>query len=383
MKRKMLDKLITQYNHLIDYTILIEDPSFLDVFKAGMPYYDESIKPNRFIGALFLILCELHDLDDADFIDVGLRKLRTVSYQKELNQIMDNIFHKVLDNLVENTQDDGEFLIEEVWELLHEYDVYELTEIPEENAFAQFYLLQDNATLDLELIDLVEDLIFDLYDSEIDNYETLAYNLLLICPYAHSGMSMFLNVVKMTGYKQLLNVIIRAFELIHKEDLMKHTPRFYYHENYRDYILALESLALLHKWEGDFESSKTLYEKALQYDDLDVLDIKESILLPLLATGDFEAFLDQASELKDGIFKAYVDLFNGLIDAFEPLDYGRYEKAYQASPLIMEMLCTEEDLYDKASIKERKYLDDFYSVWQMQQDILDHLKEIYFKRTIS
>ncbi len=383
MDREVLDRLITQYNHLIDYTILIEDPSFLDVFKAALPHYDEEIKPNRFIGAVFIILCELHDIDNDTFIDDGLRKIRTVSYKNEIYSIVEMIVEPVLSNLVHDIEDQETFLLEEVWHMLNHHGIHELEPIPKKNAFAQFYILQDETEIDVEFIDLVEDMIFDLYDAKVEDYETIAYNLLKLCPFAHSGMSLFLNVVEIQDYKQLLNVIIRAFEKVHEEALMKVIPRFYYHENFRDYILALESLALLHKWEGDYEAAKELYQKALKYDDLDILHIKESILLPLLATGDFEGFLDVSEELKEGIFKRYVELFNGLINAYEPLEYETYENAYNASPLIMEMLCTQKDLYEEASAKERKYLDDFYGVWQMQKDVLEHLKELYFKRTVS
>ncbi|MEC9485725.1 MAG: hypothetical protein UMR38_07600 [Candidatus Izemoplasma sp.] len=383
MKRELLDQLIIQYNHLIDYTIFIEEPSFLDVFKAALSEYDETIKPNRFVGAVFIILCELHDLKDDTYIDDGLRKIRTVSYKKELYNIVESIIQPVLSNLVHDVEDQESFLLEEVWQIFTEHEISTLDPIPDKNAFSQFYLLQDEKPIDHDFIDLIEDMIFDLYDAKVDGYEKITYNLLKICPFAHSGMSLFLNVVRIQDYKQLLNVIIRAFEKVHEDDLINPPHRFYYHENYRDYILALESLALLHKWEGNYEEAKFLYQKALQYDDLDVLKIRESVLLPLLATGDFEEFLSISEQLDDGIFKAYVELFNGLINAYEPLEYTIYETAYNASPVIMEMLCTKQDLYEDASEIERKYLDDFYGVWKMQEDILEYLKELYFKRTIS
>jgi tetratricopeptide (TPR) repeat protein len=230
----------------------------------------------------------------------------------------------------------------------------------------------------------VDDLIFDLFELDVDDKEVYAYNLLRLCPYAHSSLAMFLNIDQVTDYKQLLNVIIRAFELLHKNEMYKIKSRFYYHENYRDYILALESLASIHKWEGDFQSAIEQYQKALKFDDLDILNVKESILLPLLAEGDFEVFLDYTEQLDNGsLFYIYVKLFNGLVNTYEALDYKLFEDALTASPLIMKMLCTNEDLYEKASPEERRYLDDFYTVWLMQEDLLETLKNLYYKNSVS
>lgn len=388
MNNNILDKLINEYNKLINYTIMLEHPSFLDLFKSGLGFVDDYPifikKPNRYIGTIFLLLCDIHEIDDRIYIDDGLRKIRTVSFKPELRDYMNELRTDILEQLSQEFVNQELNIIDEVMSFLEEEGVSELIDMPTQNPFSDFYLIQDKYTPDIDKTRYVDDMIFDLFELDVDDKEVYAYNLLRRCPYAHSSLAMFLNIDQVTDYKQLLNVIIRAFELLHKNEMYKIKNRFYYYENYRDFILALESLASIHKWEGDFQSAIEQYQKVLEFDDLDVLNVKESILLPLLAEGEFEMFLDYTEQLgEESLFYTYVKLFNGLVNTYEALDYKLFEDALTASPLIMKMLCTNEDLYEKASSEERRYLDDFYTVWLMQEDLLETLKNLYYKNTIS
>lgn len=388
MNNNILDKLINEYNKLVNYTIMLEHPSFLDLFKSGLGFVDDypglGQKPNRYIGMIFLLLCDIHEIDDPIYIDDGLRKIRAVSYKSELRKIMNEMQTDILEQLSQDFVNEEYIIIDEVMAFLEEEGVSELVDLPTQNPFSDFYLLQDKYTPNIDKTRYVDDMIFDLFELDVEGKEVYAYNLLRLCPYAHSSLAMFLNIDQVTNYKQLLNVIIRAFELLHKNEMYKIKSRFYYHENYQDYILALESLASIHKWEGDFQSAIEQYQKVLKFDDLDMLNVKESILLPLLAEGEFELFLDFTEQLdKDSLFYSYIKLFNGLVNTYEALDYKLFEDALTASPLIMKMLCTNEDLYEEASPEERRYLDDFYTVWLMQEDLLETLKNLYYKNTVS
>ena len=388
MDRYLLEKLIDEYNKLVDYTIVLENPTFLDLFKSGFDITDSNSifrdKPKFFVGMIFLLLCDIHEIKDDLYIKDGLKKLRVLTYKKEILDYMIEHRASILENLQEAHLDKETLLLGEVMDFLETNGVSELIQFNEQDPFSHFHILQENAKPDIDMANYVNDLVFDLFEFRIEDRVLLAYNLVSLCPLAHSALALFLNVEEITGYKQLLHVIVKAFEILHKDELKVPIHRFYYHDNFRDYILALESLASIEKFEGNHSEAIKHYQKALHYDDLDILNIKQSILLPLLVEGRFEAFLDLAETLDpSSVAYNYIQLFNGLVNQSETLDYTLYENALKSSPMIMEMLCTNADLYQKCNKEERKYLEDFFGIWIMQEDFIEELKTLYFKQSVA
>lgn len=388
MDKHLLEKLIDEYGKLVDYTIMIDNPTFLDLFKNGFECTNNHLifqeKPKFYVGMIFLLLCDIHEINDELYIKEGLKKIRVYSYKNDLVGYMKLCRTTVLENLQETHLDKETLLIGEVMDFLETNGVKELVEFNLDDPFSHFYVLQDSVKPDKDMAAYVNDLVFDLFEFRVEDRVLFSYNLVSLCPLAHSALALFLNVEEISEYKQLLNVIIRGFEILHAEELKRPIYRFYYHENFRDYILALESLASIEKFEGDHSESIKHYQKALEYDDLDVLHIKRSILLPLLAEGEFETFLDYAETLNpESVTYNYIQLFNGLVNKFETLDYTLYENALKSSPKIMEILCTNADLYKQCNREERKYLEDFYGIWLMQEDFIEELKTLYFRQSVA
>ena len=380
---KKISKIIDNYNKVASYTTDFSHPSLNDLLQLMLYFYDDvkKYKPNQLMGGLFMLLCEIHHVNDNLYIENGLRLLRTISKYSDCIDIARHL-NKLL-NQEHLDEIDKEALKQEALEYLNQKGIFRLLPLPKKGIFTDFIERQNHCEINKEQVEYIEDIIWEMFHHKVHNYLEIAYKLLTICPLAHSSLTIFINVPFIKDKKPLLKAIINAFEILHKDEMSQIDSNFYEYKNFRDYILSLDSLGFIYKRHGEYDMAVHYYDIALKYDDKDVLHIKEAILFPLLATGKFDRYLTTLSTLSEfSIYKTYLNLFNAISTLDLPLDYILYEHAYESSPLLMKMICEKKDLYNEASNKEKRFIEDFYDIWMTQEGYIEILQNYYYKRDI-
>jgi len=215
-----------------------------------------------------------------------------------------------------------------------------------------------------------------LYNKKTPKHIELIYQVLLRYPYAHTPMTVFLAYPDSQDRIDLLQAMIYAFEISHLEILEDPDTFDYNFEDNKQYILALESLGYIYKREAKTKKALLEYQKALVYDEEDHLHIKEAMLMPLMSLGFIDEFIVLRNSLDEqSIFKLYLELYDKLVQHL-PF-HNEYLKALQKSPLVMDMMCTNEDLSTQATDEEKRFIEDFMDVLTFHPKYLKELIKIH------
>ena len=382
---EFIGKVIKEYNKVVKYTLKYDIPldglmkeivfSNVDVF--------ENVKPNLIIAGVFQVWLMANQVKDISVLDKAFKDLRVLSKKQEIIDLT----IKMIPHLNAFDDDDDEFFddMDEAFEDIYEqFDLLTQNskfphpiDMPKKNVMRQINKLQQTLTYDESLLDDVVDLCFLMHEQQFPFLKMFIYDLLHVCPFAYTAMSFLLNDFNHNDRKDLIESMISAFEIVN-EDLLKETyDDFYKTGDFKEYILAIDSLAFLEKHDGNFNKAYDLYSKGLLYDNIDYLDMAESILLPTLMLGNQEEFMNKLIALNDdSIYKAYLNLYTMLVIK-EPCDQ-EFVIANKLSDKIMTMICEDKDLYDKMTPKEKRFIEDFYQIFKEYKKPIHKLKEIYF-----
>lgn len=379
-------RIINEYNKLAKFTIEYSEPSLYELLQLLFQNLDEyyDVKENQLVGAIFMLLYEFHEIDDPSFLEQGLKKVRVWSKFNDIFYLMRALEQNFYNDLI-GLDDESKFESEEPHQMMDDQVIYDLIvmflkengiskleDLPKKNVFDKIRKLQTTLEFNKDLYDTVEKLVWYLGEYSLDNKHQLLYNLFLVSPFAHTAMVEFFQLEDVNERIELLITMKNAFEIIHKEDLKKEIDNFYKYENYSEYILTLESLGFLYKREGEFTEAIEIYKLALSYDKQDTLKIKQAMMLPLIGRGKFDEFISIIDCLdEDDVYRTYSLLFSEL--SSNENTYKYYQDAIRTSEIIMDMLCNDVDRYNEASEEEKRYLEDFFDVWQHQPNLLKKL----------
>lgn len=378
----IIDPLIKEYNKLAAYTKQYSEPTLYDLLMTVITRDFEALedqKANIVIGSLFLLLMNLHQVEDQAYIEQGLRTLRVWSKHEEIYYFMLYIISNVFDNSKtpeETGPDDYQDLLAVSLEFLGFDSLDQIPEMPSKRPYKKLLEAQKKVSYDAELKQMVTEVCMDFYHFKGPRYLDVVYNLLLRVPFAHTAMTLFIEHPTIQDQIDLLTAMINAFEISHVQELSDPEEFNYDEHDNREYILALESLAYINKRQGKTKNALAIYRQILQYDEDDHLNIKHAILMPLLSLGMIEDFLMIRESLpEDSIYRVYLNLYDRLV-GMEPF-HQEYLEALNQSTIIMDLICSNDEFYGDATEEEQRFIEDFIPVFRHSPKYLKELISLH------
>jgi len=254
--------------------------------------------------------------------------------------------------------------------------INQVPKIPSKRPYRKLLEAQKKVPYVEEFFEPITDICMDLYNTKGERYLDLIYQVLLQYPFAHTAMTVFLHIPDINDQLDLLQAINYAFEVTHKQALLNPEQFQYEVQDNREYLLGLESLAYIYKRQGKTKNALELYRKILHYDEDDHLHVKRAMLMPLLSIGMIDEFMMIRETLpEDSIYKLYLNLYDRLV-GMEPF-HQDYIAALQQSPIIMDLICSNEEYYGEATEEEKRFIEDFIPVFRHQPKYLKQLKQLH------
>ena len=378
-RSERLETLLNTYNKLADHAKHHRNPSLYDVLMMVVQnHFDdvEGIPDNILIAAIFMMHAIVHDLEEDNYIDRGLRKLRVRNRFDEVLDVVNTLYGLIFDMAGPRDRTVHQEILADARQLLEELGIDELQPMPTERPYRMFLERLDELDCDITLLDEVEGLCFELFDFDVPGHMELIYNLILAYPFAHGAMTMFLDNTTSDDQMELSLAIIKAFQITHPETVLNPPDDFYDLPYHNEYLLALENLGFIYRDMGEFEKAVETYQEALRCDRQDHLHIKEALLLPYIYVGDYDAAYAIRDQLEEhSLYATYFDLYDDLI--WNRPIYESYNYAKGASPLIMEMLAEDIDLFDQASEQERQFINDFYDLFVVEPELIEQIRLVH------
>jgi tetratricopeptide (TPR) repeat protein len=399
--QESIDLLMKYYNLVISDVKHYDNPSlYMLLMKFLFPNYEifSDHKPNEIIAALVVVMMIYNDEveSEEDLEEHVLRKLKVISKRVLIYNIVDHMLYE-LDpknytekETMEHSKEletekilppgDEDVLLEIRDEVVHLIinNKGEILSPPDEKPFSNLQKIQEEKDIDLELMEQVNTVVFKAQKNNDPMTDIYAYSLLHICPYAYTTMSVLLSSsLEEEQYIDLLKLIVQAFLLTHPDLDKEERDDFYHYDDYREYILALDSLGFIYKNNGKYEESIFYYEQILDLDKEDNLGVKEAVIFDYLMSlryEDMEHILDELPN--DSVYKTYFILFATLKEQI-PF-HEEYIRAFDASPLIMKFICEKDtNLYAELNQKERSFIEDFYQIYISDEVIVKPLIDLY------
>ncbi|HBO68074.1 MAG TPA: hypothetical protein DD631_07370 [Acholeplasmataceae bacterium] len=380
---QITDDMITDYKHkllresdrIIFYHTHLTHPSLRDLIKHFIEHHMKDIsreRPKDALAALALLLMRLHHIEDQKIPkEKILRTLGNWTYRQlieGMSQWLEVIYH----------QKPVEF--NHIEDLQHSLDAY-FKDYPVKKEPNKGYTWLEKslekATYDEEHVDRVHDLVFNIKEAqhplELDYFKLL----LKTCPTAFLAIAFLVEVSEPKDHLILLKCYIKAFEICH-QDVLSNPPKNFTHYGYnKEYILALDSIGLLYKENGNYKLAFDAYQKMIKYDDEDRFGAKESILICYVMTNQMEAYDDAIHALPvDSLYRKVLMMFHKML-----MGESFYEE-------YLVLLKDHEDILDVIiGIKspdsfpfdtpEGSFFYDFYQVLTYQKELLEPLLSLH------
>lgn len=222
-------------------------------------------------------------------------------------------------------------------------------------------ILQKKAVIDDVLRKKTERIVDDFSDDG-DLYVLLA-NMNLIYPLSVKNLFRLMTVCPDNQRETVMKHIIFAFEKVDPKYFVKPNMFKPNHENFKIYLLSLNNLGFILKNKGHFTEALKLYEKILYCNEDDKFKAKESMLICLMYTQQYDRFLSILESLPEtSVFRLFIEFFNQILDK-EPIQQS-YEKIIREYPTLLEELLTHKPNTEKLkTIEERELLHDFYALF--------------------
>ena len=222
-------------------------------------------------------------------------------------------------------------------------------------------ILQKKAVIDDVLRKKTERIVDDFSDDG-DLYVLLA-NMNLIYPLSVKNLFRLMSVCPDNQRETVMKHIIFAFEKVDPKYFVKPNMFKPNHENFKIYLLSLNNLGFILKNKGHFTEALKLYEKILYCNEDDKFKAKESMLICLMYTQQYDRFLSILESLPEtSVFRLFIEFFNQILDK-EPIQQS-YEKIIREYPTLLEELLTHKPNTEKLkTIEERELLHDFYALF--------------------
>lgn len=398
--QESIDSLMKYYNLVVGDVKQFEKPSLYTLLMRFLfPNYEffSEYKPQEIIAALSMVMMIYNEVDEdteEELEERLLRKLKVYSKRVLIYKIVDHMMYTLdqeakKDKLKEETEEletrvvsetDEALLLEIRDEVVHLIidNNGEIMSPPVDQPFVNLKRLQDEKDIDLGLMETVNNVVFKAQENHDPMTDVYAFSLLHICPYAYTTMSLLLSEgLEEEQYIDLLQLMVHAFNLTHPDLETEVIEDFYHFDDYREYILALDSLGFIYKSNAKYEEAIYYYEKILALDLEDNLGVKEAIIFAYLMDTRYEDMERTLNNLPaDSIYKTYFILFATLKEGTE--FHEEYVEAFDASPLIMKFICEKNtELYEELNQKERSFIEDFYQIYISDEAIVKPLVDLY------
>jgi tetratricopeptide (TPR) repeat protein len=175
----------------------------------------------------------------------------------------------------------------------------------------------------------------------------------------------------------LIKAYIKAYENVNSDDFIEPIHQFTRFKDHKQYILALDSLAYMFKRMDKFNQAIEIYQKMAYYDDEDRFCAKACSLMcyvKLNRMDDFDRVLKELEE--DSLYKIFLNLFFKLMKDEDHQE--AYQKAYNKSPSLLDVLCQFKDISDDTIPPfEREFIEDFYGLFNEDPSIISNLKHTH------
>lgn len=380
---RRIEEIYKKFNMISDMVSFYEENTvsdYLEYFIGNHIRKLIGVQSSDIVASIFILAYNEHidEFEDPAFYEKILRKLRVWSRRNDIFYLAVHMYDNMGFNQFDRNQNDLDENLEEsisykkiAYELLKSQNINIIKTIPNE-PFKHILDLQSKQKVDYELRELVDNLSYGIYESN-DFDKTLIYNLLYVSPFAHSSMSLLINLKDEEDEKNLMRCIINAFETTHEEVLHYPPKDFYNQEDNREYILALDSMGYLCKMTKDYEEAIIHYEKALCYDDFDRLNIKSSLLFPYIMKGELEKAKNIQDDLPEkSIHKRYMQL---LLDFYAGLNLKQvFRGAYDSSRPIMDGIISGIIQFSELNPEEQSFVNDFYQIMTNDKEFVRALK---------
>ncbi len=372
-----IDLLMKSYNVVIkDIKDLnkLNEPTLYDMLMQFVfPNFDafEDYPPEAVIVALVELTCLINDSSEAEMNtlkDKAFIRLNVQSSKVYIENIVDHMMYILTEEDTEDSETEeynrSEFVLEEARTLINAYNK-RIVNIPKKHPFKPLRELFNKSDINIELMNTVNEIAFELVDTKHKDSLKYIYSLLRICPYAFTSMSIFLSEqLEEKDIISLLELMADGYRVTHP---LTEDTDIYEFEDYKEYLMTLDSLGYLYKMMMKTDKAITNYELLLNYDQKEEFFTLENLILPYMNNGDIEK-VDQIFDLLDdtSVHKTYFMLISAL-EAKQPF-HTEYVKAFDASPNLMKMICEEDNkIYLDLNQKERMFAQDFYPLFEMSK----------------
>lgn len=344
------------------------------VLEEGIYEYIDH-RPQDIIGALAVSLMDIHMTKNDILVEQLFRTLRIWGIRDEINAI-----HRYMNQTIFNRFElvsDAE-LLETMIDLYYNRFQPIVKEIPNKRPYQAFLEAFDTTTYQEDDYYYFNQLCTDLFLSTLEDKLLHIYNIVLQCPYAHSGISFFMNENNTTDDQfDLLQAFIKSFEQSHEDVLYDPDVDFYTITQYKDYLMALDSLAYILKNNGHYVDAIPLYQKMLEHDTRNRFGAQEAILVCYMMTDQFDKFEAGIEQLEDeSLYKTFLTLMIKVATK-EPFHH-EYLNAYETSKYLLDILTGVTEVnHDKLELFEKFFLEDFYEFYTYDKRLLQPLIDLH------
>lgn len=378
-RNRFKNALLFHMETLNDDFLALENPSYKD-FVQDFIYtvYEEYQLENHKVlaGAIIRSLLNFHKVDQLeDRFERILRHLKVWSQRQKVMKIHKNIdeFFVGNDKLANISG-----LYFKIMSVLKDLSYKEKTIYINENSYKNLLVSLEEKPYDEGMTAILTDLSFDILDSDIDAKEVLFNHFLQVTPYLPQTISMLLEYQIDDETKiNLIKAYIKAYETVNKDDFDEPIHEFTRFKDHKQYILALDSLAYMYKRMDKFNQAIEIYQKMSYYDDEDRFCAKACSLMCYVMLNQMDEFDRILKDLEeDSLYKIFLNL---LFKLMKDEDHQEaYQKAYNKSPDLLDVLCQFKDINDEnLSPFEREFIEDFYGLFNEEPYIIDALKHTH------
>jgi len=378
-RNRFRNALLFHMEKLNDDFLTLENPSYKDfvqdfIYGAYETYQQENHKV--LAGAIIRSLLVFHKVDQLEerFEDI-LRQLKVWSQRNKIISIQKNIDDIFFAN---NKLANISGLYIRVMSVLKDLSYNEKTIYIDEDDYNKLLVSLEENPYDEGVTAILTDLSFDILDSDIDDKVILFLHLLQVTPYLPQTISMLLDYqIEDEPRINLIKAYIKAYETVNKDDFIEPMHEFTRYKDHKEYILALDSLAYMYKRMNMFNQAIELYQKMAYYDDEDRFCAHACSLMcyvKLNQMDDFDRVFKGLEE--DSLYKVFLNL---LFKLMKDEDFQEvYQKAYNKSPGLLDVLCQFKDISDDTIPPlEREFIEDFYGLFNEDPSIISKLKQTH------
>lgn len=341
----------------------LDMPSLQDVIHTCFDYHPAlavATPPRLLVAALMRILYRIHGMVDERVDHAIVRNRGGLPDGADVRALADRLESSIRNHA------DHRAMMTVVERLLATYDAHAIkpaVRLPERSVFTFLESARRRIPYDPDIHDELLELVADMHVANVPLLPVHTYNLLHICPYMHSAMTVYDDVPLADDDRiDLLEGLIAAFVTRHPDELADPPEDFYRIGDNREYILALDTLGRLYKRQGRYEDAHRCYETVLRYDDTDRFRASESILICLLMTKRIDDFNNAVAALPDdSLYRSYLTLYRKLLEGTG--FHHAYLDALAKSETVMDVLCgvrTFASVESSLFPAERFLLEDFY-----------------------